>query len=282
MNLHFKAQAPENGFSIVASPQNSPLRFQSIGLLNLLGRGRSYEGKLGEEEAVLTLLSGQGTIEIHERSGATTRYDLGPRRDPFLDRATLVYLPPWAAFKVTSISSEFQSALHNASASREGAAFLIKPDTLTPVPTGVSNWRRDVCVCTPNELPVQRFIIGETINPPGNWSSYPPHKHDEEKPPFEAEYEEIYHFLVKPRQGFGFIRVYEPAERENRLDEAFVIENGDTVVLPKGYHPLTVAPGYQLYYLFALVGEKREYGAWSDDPDHQWVRACEAVVKGTQ
>jgi len=272
MNLHFKARSVENGFSIVASPQNSPLRWQSFGLLNLLGKGKSYEGNLGEEEAVLTLLSGQGTIEIQERSGATTRYELGPRQDPFLDRATLVYLPPGAAFKVTSALSEFQSALHRAPASQEGAAFLIKPDKLTPISTGVSNWRRDVCVCTPNELPVQRFIIGETINPPGNWSSYPPHKHDEKNPPAEYPLEEIYYFLLNPGQGFGMMRVYDPPKRKNRLEEAFVIQNGDTVVIPHGYHPVVVAPGYQLYYLFALAGKERHHGTWIDDPAHQWVR----------
>jgi len=280
MNLHFKAQELVNGYTVVASPQNSPLRLQTFGLLNLLEKGKSYEGELGDEEAVLTLLSGQGTVEVQERSGNSSRYEIGPRRDPFLDRATLLYLPPGSRFKVISLSQEFKSTLHRAPAAQEGAAFLIKPDTLTPVSTGINNWRRDVCVCTPTNLPIQRFIIGETINPPGNWSSYPPHKHDEEKPPFEAPYEEVYHFLIKPGQGFGFIRVYDSSERENRLDEALVIENGDTVVVPRGYHPLTVAPGYQLLNLFALVGEKREYGAWSDDPNHVWVRACEAVLKG--
>jgi len=282
MNLHFKAQTPKEGFTIIASPQNSSLRWQSFGLLNLLGIDRSYEGKLDQEEGIMTLLSGQGTIEIEERSGNAKRYDLGPRRDTFVERATLVYLPPGATYKVTSCSQAFQAALHQAPAFQEGTSFLIKPNTLNPTSTGVSNWRRDVCLCTATDLPLQRFIIGETINPPGNWSSYPPHKHDEDKPPFEAPYEEINHFMLKPRQGFGFIRVYEPADRENRIDEAFVIQHGDTVVLPRGYHPLTVAPGYQLYYLFALVGNKREYGAWNDDPDHQWVRACEAVVKGSQ
>jgi 5-deoxy-glucuronate isomerase len=280
MNLHFKARELEDGYTMVASPQNSPLRWQTFGLLALRGQGKRYDGRLENEEAVLTLLSGQGVVEIQERSGRTDRYDIGPREDPFVDRATVVYLPPGTAYQVTSVSPEFKATLHCAPASQEGNAFLIHPNSLTPVSTGIGNWRRDVCLCTPIDQPIQRFILGETINPPGNWSSYPPHKHDEDKPPFEAPYEEIYHFMVKPRQGFGFIRVYDPPERPDRMDEAFVIEDGDTVVLPKGYHPLAVAPGYQLYYLFALVGDKRVYGAWSDDPDHQWVRACEAVVKG--
>jgi 5-deoxy-glucuronate isomerase len=123
------------------------------------------------------------------------------------------------------------------------------------------------------DLPIQRLVMGETINPPGNWSSYPPHKHDEEFPPEEAVFEEVYHFLLKPEQGFGFIRLYDPPRRKDRMDEVFVIQNGDTVVIPHGYHPVTVAPGYQIFYLFSLAGEKRQYGAWRDDPNHHWVRS---------
>ncbi len=280
MNYHFSAQEPSDGYRAVASPENSPLRWQTFGLLDLMGMNKIYEGSLGEEEAILTLLTGRGRIEVKEKDGHNITYEMGPRKDPFMDRATMVYLAPKSKFQVTSLSSEFHAALHRAPASLEGHSLLIQPNQLTPASTGVGNWRRDVCLCTAMDLPIQRFIMGETINPPGNWSSYPPHKHDEEKLPFEAPYEEVYHFLLKPRQGFGFIRLYDPPNRKDGLDEAFVIKDGDTVVLPHGYHPLTVAPGYQLYYLFALVGDKREYGAWSDDPDHQWVRACEPIVKG--
>jgi 5-deoxy-glucuronate isomerase len=191
----------------------------------------------------------------------------------------MVYLPARSKFQVTSLTPVFNATLHRVPAKPGGHVLLIQPDQVTPVSTGASNWRRDVCLCTGMDLPIQRLIMGETINPPGNWSSYPPHKHDEEKPPYEAPYEEVYHFLLKPQQGFGFIRLYDPTGRKDRLDEAFVIEHGDTMVLPHGYHPLVVAPGYQLYYLFALVGDKREYGAWSDDPAHSWVRACEPVLK---
>ena len=280
MTLHFKAQEPVDGYRIVASPENSPLRWQTFGTLDLFGEGKSYEGKLGDEEAILTLLFGQAMIEIKEKSGKSIHYKIGPRKDPFIDLSTMVYLPPGSEFNITSVSSSFRSTLHRTPVKKEGHALLIEPSQVKPESTGASNWRRNVCLCTAVDLPIQRFIMGETINPPGNWSSYPPHKHDEDKPPYEAPYEEVYHFLVKPERGFGFIRLYDPPDRKDRLDEAFVIQNGDTVVLPRGYHPLTVAPGYQLFYLFALVGDKREYGAWSDDPNHKWIRSCEPILKG--
>jgi len=279
VEYHFEAQEPTTGYQLVASPANSPLRWQTFGLLRLPGQGESHEGTLGDEEAVITLLFGRGRVEIEERSGRYQAYDIGPRRDPFLDRATVVYLPPGTRYRVTSAAPNLQLAMHRAPAVEDSSAFLIEPHTLTSTSTGAHNWRRDVCVCVTPDMPVQRFIVGETINPPGNWSSYPPHKHDEPAPPHEAPYEEVYYFLFKPAQGFGFIRLYDPPHRENRMEEAFALQHGDTVVLPRGYHPVTVAPGYQLYYLFALVGESREYAAWSDDPDHGWVRACEPLFR---
>lgn len=279
MKLHFKAEEPVEGYHIIASPDNSPLRWQTFGLLRLPGAGKTYETKLVQEEAMLSLLYGVGSVRIQEESGKSVSYHVGPRIDPFTQRATVVHVPPGAQVQVVSESSDFQAAIYTAPSSADTPAFVIEPGTIASESTGVLNWRRDVCIATSPEMPVDRFILGETINPPGNWSSYPPHKHDEDRPPFEAPYEEVYHFLFKPRQGFGFIRVYDPVGRDDRIDEALLLQHGDTVVLPRGYHPLVAAPGYQVCYLFSLVGESRQYGAWSDDPDHTWLRACEAVVR---
>jgi 5-deoxy-glucuronate isomerase len=249
------------------------LCWQTFGTLTLFEKGDSYEGQLEKEEAILTLLFGQAEVEIHEESGLEVRYSMGPRKDPFVERTTMVYLPPRAKFQIVAISPVFKSTLHKVPVKNEGHALLIQPGQVTPVSTGTGNWRRDVSLCTAMDLPIQRLVMGETINPPGNWSSYPPHKHDEEFPPEEAVFEEVYHFLLKPEQGFGFIRLYDPPRRKDRMDEVFVIQNGDTVVIPHGYHPVTVAPGYQIFYLFSLAGEKRQYGAWRDDPNHHWVRS---------
>ncbi len=85
--------------------------------------------------------------------------------------------------------------------------------------------------------------------------------------------EEVYHFQVKPRQGFGFMRVYSaPDDPREAFDQALVVEDGDTVLIPRGYHPVVASPGYQLHYTWALAGEERRYGAWSDDPRHAWIK----------
>jgi 5-deoxy-glucuronate isomerase len=109
--------------------------------------------------------------------------------------------------------------------------------------------------------------VGETFNEPGGWSSYPPHKHDRHDPPAEVALQEVYHFRLQPRQGFGIQRMYSP---ERGTDEVLVVEDGDTVLIPFGYHPVVAAPGYRLYYLWALAGEGRDLRL-REDPAHAWV-----------
>ena len=105
----------------------------------------------------------------------------------------------------------------------------------------------------------------------------PPHKHDTTAPPKEAWYEEVYYFFVEPNQGFGVQRVYTDRADPQPLDEVYVVEDGDAVAIPRGYHPVAAA-GYRLAYFWALAGEERVYAAWSDDPKHAWLRDVEPIV----
>ena len=85
--------------------------------------------------------------------------------------------------------------------------------------------------------------------------------------------EEVYFFRVRPAQGYGFIWTYTAPGDSEGFSTVFVVEDGDTVLLPKGYHPVVAAPGYELHYTWVLAGEERRYGAWADDPRHAWVKA---------
>ena len=111
----------------------------------------------------------------------------------------------------------------------------------------------------------ERLLAGETYNPSGLWSSYPPHKHDTQRAPEESKLEEVYHFRVKPAGGFGIQRVY-----GDGFDDAYAVQNRDTVAIARGYHPVAAAPGYELYYLWILAGEERVLHWW-EDPSHSWV-----------
>jgi 5-deoxy-glucuronate isomerase len=112
-----------------------------------------------------------------------------------------------------------------------------------------------------------RLILFEVYTPGGNWSSYPPHKHDTEDPPTEAYLEELYYYRFARPEGWGFARVYTP---DRALDQSFAPTDGDVVLVPRGYHPFGAPAGYDAYYLNVMAGPNR---AWhfTLDPDHRWL-----------
>jgi 5-deoxy-glucuronate isomerase len=126
--------------------------------------------------------------------------------------------------------------------------------------------------CLPGTFDAEQLLVCEVLTPGGNWSSYPPHKHDAVRPGVESELEEIYHFQVAGENGFGYQRVYGTDERP--IDVLAEIRSGDTVLIPHGWHgPSIAAPGYDLYYLNVMAGPGQDR-AWliCDDPAHGWVR----------
>ena len=114
----------------------------------------------------------------------------------------------------------------------------------------------------------QRLLLGETINPPGNWSSYPPHRHDRDNPPEEVDLEEVYLFKTNPAGGFGVQIRYELDG--DRAEEAFLVRDDDIAVIRTGFHPVVAASGYELYYLWVMAGAGRVMVPYLD-PAHAWV-----------
>jgi 5-deoxy-glucuronate isomerase len=119
----------------------------------------------------------------------------------------------------------------------------------------------------PQNKEADSLLVVEVITPGGNWSSYPPHKHDTAAPGQETALEETYYHRFEPPQGFGFQRVYTD---ERDLDESLCVHDGDVVMVPRGYHPVCAAHGYNLYYLNVMAGPHR---AWviRNDPQHEWL-----------
>ena len=142
---------------------------------------------------------------------------------------------------------------------------VIAPGDQRIAEVGRGNWARSVRTILGPEHAAGRLLLGETVNPPGNWSSYPPHKHDEQAPPDEVRLEEVYLFKVDPPQGFG-VQIRYHAEGE----QLFTVRNNDATAIRAGYHPVVAAPGYTLYYLWAMAGEGREMIPRLD-PQHAWV-----------
>ena len=126
---------------------------------------------------------------------------------------------------------------------------------------------RYVCDILPATEPAEHLLVVEVRTPSAHSSSYPPHKHDTDDAPNETSLEETYYHRVDPPQGFVFQRVYTD---DRSIDQSMAVENRDTVLVPRGYHPVVVPHGYRSYYLNVMAGPKR---AWhfKNDPAHEWM-----------
>jgi 5-deoxy-glucuronate isomerase len=235
---------------------------QLIGL-RLLELGPGERTSLTDDGEVCAVVLG-GRVEV-----AVAGVELGTacRRSGVFDGpGDAVYVPPAAPLAVESPAGAM-IAVASAPAGLGGTAEArLLPAASQPVrEAGRSNWSRSIRTILGPDEPAARLIVGETINPSGNWSSYPPHKHDRQDPPEEVALEEIYFYRLNPQGGFAVQLVYDD-ERE----QARVVRDGDVVAIPSGYHPVVAAPGYELYYLWVMAGEGRQLAPFLD-PRHAWV-----------
>jgi 5-deoxy-glucuronate isomerase len=222
-----------------------------------LGPGGEQRFSAPAEESVLVVQSGAAAIAAAGRA-----FDVS-RKDVFDERASAIYLPPGEALTV-SAKSNFEAILVSTPADRGGSPALVSPDAVRVNARGRGNYAREVHDIFVTEGSPQRIMVGETFNPAGHWSSFPPHKHDGKDG--EPILEEVYYFRIDPPQGFGQQLLY-TADGEA---VAHVVRDGDAVLLPYGYHPVSSPPGYRLYYLWAMAGAERRM-ALHEDPAHRWI-----------
>lgn len=225
--------------------------------LRLLGgKSTSFTAPDGEE-AVVVLQDGSGQFDVNDRSWQVSRQGV------FAERATALYLPPNHTVNVTA-ASDLEAIVVSTPAPPGGEPVLVGPGDVVVNPRGRGNYSREVHDIFVRDQQVRRLMVGETFNPPGNWSSYPPHKHDGRDG--EPQLEEVYHYRVDPPQGFGHQVLY-ASDGESVTHQ---VRDGDAVLLPYGYHPVSAAPGYRLYYLWAMAGEQRKLALF-EDPAHTWI-----------
>ena len=269
MNRHIKSRKDGDIQEIVPI---GTMRFLDFARVQLSKSGL-YSGQTGSREAVLDVFSGSASIRIATPDGKEHAMgSVGERRDVFSGPPAMVYIPPNSAYEIKAGSENLDLGVFSAPSKATAAPALLREKEVVAKQVGQGNWQRLVYSALAENVPAERLLAGETLNPPGNWSSYPPHKHDRSNPPKEAVLEEIYFFRIKPAQGYGFIWTYTAPDDPDGFSDVFIVEDGDTVLLPKGYHPVVAAPGYQLHYTWVLAGEERRYGAWADDPRHAWVK----------
>jgi 5-deoxy-glucuronate isomerase len=222
-----------------------------------LDPGTSHDYMSPDEETICVLQEGRGTFDIGGRAWRVSRSGV------FTERASAVYVPPGQHLIVRADDS-LEAILVSTPAASGGAPAVVTPGDVHPVDRGRDLYTRQVHNIFVTDSHARRLMVGETFNPPGHWSSYPPHKHDGRDG--EPVLEEVYHFRIDPPHGFGHQMLY-TADGES---VTHAVRDGDAVLLPYGYHPVSAPPGYRLYYLWAMAGAERRL-ALHEDPAHRWI-----------
>jgi 5-deoxy-glucuronate isomerase len=241
-------------------------RGRGTGLIDLrlaqLSRGERETLRDGGEMCAI-VLSGAVDVTIDGTDFGTATRD----GDVFESAGDAVYVPPDEMLELVAPRDSVVAVAAAPLADRPaGVARLITPSEQDVRTAGTGNWSRSIRTILGPADDAGRLVLGETINPPGNWSSYPPHKHDRHAPPEEVALEEVYYYRVKPEGGFGVQLIY-----DDRDERAQIVRDGDVVAIPSGYHPVVAAPGYSLYYLWVMAGEGRELAPFFD-PRHAWIQ----------
>ena len=275
MNLLAKAKPLKPGYNPIMSPDNYPLKYLKLGRLLLDESSGNYQENTGPDELAVSIFSGRCEIAV---DGEQVWETLGDRESILAGKPTMAYIPRQRKWRAKALSPTVDLGVFRATSRRDTEPQLIRPQEIRIDTPGAASWQREVITGIGTNADADRLIVGETYSLPGKWSSYPPHKHDTNAPPKEAWYEEVYHFLLEPKQGFGIQRVYTAPGHPEPIDEVYVVEDGDTVAIPRGYHPVAAAAGYRVAYFWALAGEERTYAAWSDDPKHAWLRDVESTT----
>ena len=222
-----------------------------------LAAGSSAEHASETDEMIVVLQEGAGTFEAGGQ-----KWDVS-RRSVFDERATALYVPPGVTFRATA-TAPMEAIIVGTPAAPGGSPALVGPADVQVLARGRDTYAREVHNLFVTDPHARRLMVGETFNPPGHWSSYPPHKHDGKNG--EPALEEVYHFRVHPPQGFGQQILY----TEGGESVTHQVRDGDVVVLPYGYHPVSAPPGYSVYYLWAMVGDERKLALY-EDPAHTWI-----------
>jgi 5-deoxy-glucuronate isomerase len=254
------------------TPSINPCKLLDFGFLKLES-GEIHRGESGDREVLAVLLGGRASFEV----GGKRFEKIGGRPNVFNGKPHSVYIPAGSKFTIQAEGAA-EIALPSAPSDLQAEPYVITPAQVANGVWGAANFKRNyhqiLTLASQPELAARRLIVGETFTPSGNWSTYPPHKHQTDDLPREAQHEEMYFFKVNPAEGFGICRYYnEEGEEEN-----FTIRDNSIHMMPRGYHTVVSAPGYVTYYLWFLAGTQRVQGA-VDDPQVGWVNKTVAMLK---
>jgi 5-deoxy-glucuronate isomerase len=264
-DLLVRKHAPDaRGVVVEVTPERAGWRHVGF-RVQRLAAGQTVAGHEAGRETCLVVLSGKADITV-----AGQRFEGVGGRASVFDAAApgAVYAPAGAEWSATALT-DVELAVCTAPGTGAGAPRRIDPERMSQEVRGQGTNTRHVRNILPQTEPAESLLVVEVITPAGNWSSYPPHKHDTATAGEETALEETYYHRLRPAQGFAFQRVYTD---DRSLDQTMAVEDGDVVMVPRGYHPVGAPHGYDLYYLNVMAGPKRQW-IFHNDPRHEWMLA---------
>ena len=268
--LHLR---PGSDGTIHLDPQRAGWRHLAFETMTLAADEAREFGDPYREVAVVIIGGGGLAVSV---DGARSELLTG-RSSAFAARPTAIYVPAGQIARVVGRPSAVGGSVELAVASatgtdRDGVAqhpIVIRPEDVKVETRGAGNATRQINHIIAPEFPADRLEVVEVLTPSGNWSSWPPHKHDTDDMPDEAVLEEVYHYRFRRPQAWAIQRVYRAGRSRDGIWE---VRDGDVVIVPDGYHPFAAIHGDDAYYLNALAGDRRTM-ACSYDPDLDWIRA---------
>lgn len=225
--------------------------------------GDIYQTRTEREEAAFVILGGR----CQANWGDGDRL-IGKRKNVFDGLPYTLYLPPGnlVIFKAEAVCEIAECRVPSEA---RLAPKLITPQDVTSSLRGGGNVSRQIVDIIAPTFPADKLMVIEVYTPGGNWSSYPPHKHDVHNPPAEVDLDEIYYYRIQQPEGFAFQHLY---PGDNRGERPLRARDGDVVLVRSGYHPVVAGPGYDVYYLNCLAGSARAL-AVTEDSQHIWIRS---------
>jgi 5-deoxy-glucuronate isomerase len=246
----------------VVHPPAGVLKFIDFHVVRLPA-GARRRGATNSCETALVLIGGSVNVSTPKEVWR----NVGKRVDPFDGPPSALYLPPATDYEMEAVL-DAEIAVCAAPGGSSHKARLLEPPASAGYLRGEGHAQRRIFDILMDESGAHSLFLTEVVTFAGNWSSYPPHKHDSDNPPLESQLEELYYYRAHPKAGFAFQRVY---THTGDLDETITAHDTDVVLVPKGYHVCAAAANYTIYYLNVLAGPKHVY-RMTFDPAHEWVK----------
>ncbi len=192
---------------------------------------------------------------------------IGKRKNVFDGLPYTVYLPPQNQVSFTA-QTMCEIAECRAPSTARLEPMLITPAEVASSLRGGGNASRQIVDVISPAFPADKLMVIEVYTPGGNWSSYPPHKHDFHNPPAEVDLDEIYYYRIQ-NGGFALQHLY---GGEDGVEQIVKAHDGDVVLVHSGYHAVVAGPGYDVYYLNFLAGSARALSV-TEDKERAWIRS---------